>query len=122
MGGTLASDKNRGAEQPTIISFPMFLWSVKQNPLLIGAFILFSNSLAFDVPARVAHTETWIKSVPNPKPHVVQKRANGKVQAAYFSNWCVLCCLESLHSGLVQPIQGTFMALISVRDHFFPNS
>jgi hypothetical protein len=82
---------------------------MKQNPLFICAYVLVSTSLALDVSTRVmqdidapfAYTETPLKSVSNSKPHVVQKRANGKVQAAYFSNWCVLCCLESLHSGLV---------------------
>ena len=39
------------------------------------------------------------KSAPNAKPHVVQKRANGKVQAAYFSIWYILCCPEGLHLG-----------------------
>ena len=82
---------------------------MKQNPLLIGAFVLVSTSLlALGVSARVIHdvdgpfayTESPPKSVSNAKPHVVQKRAFGKVQAAYFSNWCVLCCLESLRSGL----------------------
>jgi hypothetical protein len=34
------------------------------------------------------------------KPHVIQKRANGKVQAAYFSNWYVMYHLESLHYQL----------------------
>jgi hypothetical protein len=99
---------------------------MKQNPLFICAFVLFT-SLALEVPARVmqdidgpfAYTETWLKSVSNAKPHVVQKRANGKVQAAYFSNWCVLCCLEGLHAGLVEPIEGAFIAPISVRDHSF---
>lgn len=84
----------------------MYLWSMKQNPLFICAFVLVSTSLALDVPAKVvqdidvpfAYTETWLKSVSNAKPHVIQKRANGKVQAAYFSNWCVLCYLESLQS------------------------
>ncbi|KAI0275863.1 glycoside hydrolase superfamily [Russula aff. rugulosa BPL654] len=68
---------------------------MKQNPLFICAFVLVSTSLALDVPAKVAqdidgpfaYTETWFKSVSNAKPHVIQKRANGKVQAAYFSNW-----------------------------------
>ena len=90
--------------------FPYDLWAMKQNLLFICAFVLVSTSLALDVSESVtvtqdidgpfAYTETPPKSVSNPKPHVVQKRANGKVQAAYFSNWCVLCCLESLHSGL----------------------
>jgi hypothetical protein len=89
--------------------FPMYLWAMKQNPLFICAFVLVSTSLALDVSARVkqdidgpfAYTETPPKSVSNARPHVVRKRTNGKVQAAYFSNWCVLCWLESLHSGLV---------------------
>ena len=86
----------------------MHLWAMKQNSLLIGAFVLVSTSLALDVSARVIHdvdgpfayTEFPPKSVSTAKPHVVQKRAFDKVQAAYFSNWCVLCCLESLRSGL----------------------
>jgi len=81
---------------------------MKQNPIFICAFVLVSTSLALDLSARVtqdidgpfAYTETPPTSVSNAKPHVVQKRANGKVQAAYFSNWYVLCSLESLHSGL----------------------
>jgi len=80
----------------------MYLWAMKQNPLFICAFVIVSTSLALDVPAGpFTYTETSLESVSNAKPHVVQKRANGKVQAAYFSNWCVLCCVESLHSGLV---------------------
>ena len=71
---------------------------MKHTPLFICAFVLASTSLALDVSARVmqdvdgsfAYTETLLKSVSNAKPHVVQKRGNGKVQAAYFSNWCVL--------------------------------
>jgi len=82
---------------------------MKQNLLFICAFVLASSSLAHDVSARViqdvdgpfAYTETLPKSVSNAKPHVIQKRSNGKVQAAYFSNWCVLCCSESLYSDLV---------------------
>lgn len=78
---------------------------MKQNPLFICAFALVSTSLVLDVSATVmqdingpfAHTETSLNSVSNAKPHVLQERANGKVQAAYFSNWCVLCCLENLH-------------------------
>jgi hypothetical protein len=31
----------------------------------------------------------------NVKPHLVQKRANDKVQAAYFSNWYVMYRRES---------------------------
>ena len=92
--------------QQSYLPFPMYLWSMKQNPLFICAFVLVSTSLALDVPAKVvqdidvpfAYTETWLKSVSNAKPHVIQKRANGKVQAAYFSNWYVLCYLESLQS------------------------
>lgn len=59
---------------------------MKPNPLFICTFVLVSTSLALEIFASVTH--------------VVQKRASGKVQAAYFSNWCVLCCLESLHYGL----------------------
>ncbi len=76
---------------------------MKQNPLLICAFIFVSASVALDVHARVmqgfdgpfAYTETLQETVAKTKPHVVQKRTNGKVQAAYFSNWYVLymCCL-----------------------------
>ncbi|KAF8504329.1 glycoside hydrolase superfamily [Russula emetica] len=40
-----------------------------------------------DVDGPFAYTKTPLKSVFNAKPHVIQKRANGKVQAAYFSNW-----------------------------------
>jgi hypothetical protein len=91
---------------------------MKQNPLFICAFVLVSTSLALDVSARVmqdidgpfAYTETSSESVSNTKPHVVQKRANGKVQAAYFSNWCVLCCFESLHSGLTTDLRGIYGA------------
>jgi hypothetical protein len=88
----------------------MYLWAMKRNPLFICAFVLVSTSLTLHVSARVmqdidrgpfAYTETPLKSVSNAKPHVAQKRANGKVQAAYFSNWCVMSCLESLHSGSV---------------------
>lgn len=87
----------------------MYLWAMKQNPLFICAFVLVSTSLALGVSARViqdidgpfGYTEPPPKSVSNAKPHVIQKRANGKVQAAYFSNWCVFYCLESLRSDLV---------------------
>lgn len=88
----------------------MYLWAMKKNLLFICAFVLVSTSLALAVSARVmqnidgsfAYTETSLKSVSDAKPHVAQKRANGKVQAAYFSNWCALCCLAlSLQSGLV---------------------
>lgn len=75
---------------------------MKQSPFFIGAFVLVSTSLALDVSARVmqdvdgpfAYAETPLESASNAKPHVIQKRADGKVQAAYFSNWCVLCCLR----------------------------
>jgi hypothetical protein len=92
----------------------MYLWAMKQSPLFICAFVLVSTSLALDVSAKVmqdidgpfAYTETPLKSVFNAKPNVIQKRANGKVQAAYFSNWCVLCCLKSLNSGLSDRLKG----------------
>lgn len=85
----------------------MCLWAMKQNPLLIGSFVVVSTALALGISARAvpdidgpfAYTETALKSVSNTTPHVVQKRDNGKVQAAYFSNWCVLYYLASLHSG-----------------------
>lgn len=80
---------------------------MKQSPLLICAFVLLTTSLALVVPVGmtqdiegpVTYTEPLQKSVTNAKPHVVQRRANGKVQAAYFSNWYFSCCLESPHSG-----------------------
>jgi hypothetical protein len=77
---------------------------MKHTPLLICAFVAVS---ALDVSARVmrvmdgpfAHTETLQKFAANAKPHVVQKRANGKVQVAYFSNWYILCFPKALHLG-----------------------
>ena len=82
---------------------------MKQNPLLFGALVVISTTLTLGVSARAvpdidgpfAYTETALKSVSNTTPHVIQKRANGKVQAAYFSNWCASYHLESLHSGLL---------------------
>jgi hypothetical protein len=108
----------------------MYLWAMKQNPLFICAFVLVSTSLALDVSARVmqdidepfAYTETPPKSVSNPKPHVVQKRANGKVQAAYFSNWCVLCFFESLHSGLATDRRGIYGADFRARPLLFSDN
>jgi len=82
------------------------LCAMKHSPL-ICAFVVVSASLALNVSAKVvqvmdrpfASTETLHKSAANAKPHVVQKRASGKVQVAYFSNWYILCCPESLHPG-----------------------
>jgi hypothetical protein len=78
---------------------------MKHSPL-ICAFFVVSASLALDVSAGViqamdgpfAHMQ---KYAANAKPHVVQKRASGKVQAAYFSNWYILCCPEGLHPRLL---------------------
>jgi hypothetical protein len=76
---------------------------MKYSPLLICAFVVVSASLALDVSAGVMQVmdgpETLQKSAASAKPHVVQKRANGKVQVAYFSNWYILCCPESLYPG-----------------------
>jgi hypothetical protein len=91
---------------------------MKQNPLFVCAFVLITGSLALDVSAMVmqdideplAYTETPLKSVFNAKPHVIQKRANGKVQAAYFSNWYVLCYREGLYSGLLTDRRGIYGA------------
>jgi hypothetical protein len=80
---------------------------MKLSPLLLSIFVVASISLVPDVSAGVvqlmdgpfAYTETLQtlhKSAANAKP---QKRANGKVQAAYFSNWYILCCLGGLHPG-----------------------
>ena len=106
MGGAPASDKNRGAGQ-TAMSCPPYvlLLAMKHSPLLVCAFFVLSASLALDVSAGVvqiidgslAYTETLQKFAANARPHVVQKRANGKVQAAYFSNWYILCCPESFY-------------------------
>ena len=69
------------------------LWVMKLSSLLIRTFLVASASLSPDVSAvqvvdgPFSHTETLHKSAASVKPHVVQKRANGKVQAAYFSNW-----------------------------------
>lgn len=67
---------------------------MKQNPLFICTFFLVSTSLALGVSASAVqdigpftYTDTSPESVSDAKSHVVQKRANGKVQAAYFSNW-----------------------------------
>jgi hypothetical protein len=83
----------------------VLLWVMKHSPL-ICAFFVVSASLALDVSAGViqamdgpfAHMQ---KYAANAKPHVVQKRASGKVQAAYFSNWYILCCPEGLHPRLL---------------------
>lgn len=66
------------------------LWAMKLSPLLICPFLVASVSLSPYVSAVQVvggPFETLHKSSANVKPHVVQKRANGKVQAAYFSNW-----------------------------------
>jgi hypothetical protein len=77
----------------------VLLWVMKHSPLLICSFFVASASLALDVSARVGPFAHMQNSAPNAKPHVVQKRANGKVQVAYFSNWYMLCCPEGLHLG-----------------------
>lgn len=88
--------KNRVAEQTARISwlFPYELfWAMKFSPLLICTLLVVSISPALDVSAvqvtgePFSYTETLHKSAANAKPHDVQKRANGKVQAGYFSNW-----------------------------------
>lgn len=75
-------------------AFPYeILWAMKFSPLLICTFLVASVSPALDVSAvqvmdePFSYTETLHKSAAYAKPHVVQKRANGKVQAGYFSNW-----------------------------------
>jgi hypothetical protein len=66
---------------------------MKFGLLLICTFLVASVSPALDVTAvqvmdkPLSYTETLHKSAPNAKRQVVQKRANGKVQAGYFSNW-----------------------------------
>lgn len=122
MGSAPASDKSRSAGQTALLC-PFLCTSLgdeAQPTPLICSFFVASASLALDVSARVmdepfAHMQ---KSAPNAKPHVVQKRANGKVQAAYFSIWYILCCPEGLHLGY-RLIEGAFTTSISVRDHLF---
>jgi hypothetical protein len=80
---------------------------MKQNPLLVYIFVVVSASLALGISAAVAqgnppiYPESPDKFATN--VHVgrraVQKRASGKVQAAYFSNWYVLRCPERPQSG-----------------------
>lgn len=105
-----ASDKSRDAGRAAMPCFPLrtFL-PMKQSLLLIHAFFVVSASLSLGVSAlanQVAdrplnHTESLNESTTNAnaKPHVIQKRANNKVQAAYFTNWYVMCCPESLRSS-----------------------
>jgi len=55
---------------------------------------------AMDMPHTVAKPLNESTTNVRVKPHVIQKRANGKVQAAYFSNWYVMYHPESLHFQL----------------------
>ena len=79
---------------------------MKQSSHLIRAFVVLSVSLAFGISTGVtqakdtpfAHTKSLNKSRTNANTtsYVAQERAFGKVQAAYFSNWYVMCYPEFL--------------------------
>ncbi|KAI0288314.1 glycoside hydrolase family 18 protein [Russula brevipes] len=68
---------------------------MKQNPLLVYTFVVVSVSLTLGISAAVAqgdppiYPESLDKFATNVhvERRAVQNRANGKVQAAYFSNW-----------------------------------
>jgi hypothetical protein len=80
---------------------------MKQNPFLVYTFVVVSASLTLGISAAVArgnppfYPESSNKFATNVhvERRAVQKRASGKVQAAYFSNWYVLCCPERPQSG-----------------------
>lgn len=96
MGAAPTSDKESRCrtDSNNLVAFPYELfWAMKFSPLLICTLLVVSISPALDVSAvqvtgePFSYTETLHKSAANAKPHDVQKRANGKVQAGYFSNW-----------------------------------
>jgi hypothetical protein len=66
--------------------------------LLIRAFVALSALFAFGFSAEVLGRLSNHKNAfdgpttnANAKPNIVPKRVTGKVQAAYFNNWCVHC-------------------------------
>ncbi len=69
---------------------------------------------------QVMHRPASFKDTPHsfnieksPETKVVQKRATGKVQVAYFTNWLVLV-LGSTACGVTHVYSGVFMEPISV--------
>lgn len=65
--------------------------------LLVRVFVALSALLAFGFSAEVLgrpsnYKNAFDKSTTDAdvKPNAVEKRVTGKVQAAYFTNWCVL--------------------------------
>jgi hypothetical protein len=82
---------------PRVLFLPM-----NQFSLLVPALVVIFSSLALGISTGTTRTMdtplTCNKSLNksttnvNSKPHIVQKRANDKVQAAYFSNWYVMDC------------------------------
>ena len=104
-------DTQRYRAFPCVRFLPM-----KQGSHLIRAFVVLSVSLVLGTSAGVpqatdrplAYTKSLNKSRinANAASHVVQKRAFGKVQAAYFSNWYVMCAVLGFYVPVIDQLKG----------------